>query len=47
MVQVGKEGDSMWDTGSRGELQHSRSCAQAWPGEAQEATEPAGKNLLL
>lgn len=46
-VQVGKEGESMRETGSEVELQHSQVAWMPVLGEAQEAGELAGKDLLL
>lgn len=46
-VQVGKEGESMRETGSEAELQHSQVAWMPVLGEAQEAGELAGKDLLL
>ena len=43
----GKEGDSMWETGSEEELQHSQAAWMPVLGEAQKARELAGKDLLL
>lgn len=39
--------DSMWETGGEGELQQSRAARAPVLGEARDAGELAGKDLLL